>query len=323
MLALLSMVAAVTPQAMAQTTTVADSHPAASAGSMAVGGSIVNGELSETPGQPPLVNGWNASIAFGGTHDSQAGWLDYFQPTLGYSFNRAFSMDVSIPIYVSRYAYNTQAVPQRNKPLVLQHLHGELGDTIVGLHAQADLRPFSYMATLSATAPTGDTSYGLSTGRPTFDLNNHFEHSFSFLTPNVEMGVGDSAGLVDRRVQKDYNTLGPLAHFQVGTGFSLPRGMEFEADAYEQLPIGDQKIYTTVKRKRKTETVVKGTSVSEDNGFLGSLDIPLGSHFSATGYYDRSLRFKVDTVGFSLNYSFRGHHNSVNPDALMDNLLSK
>ena len=312
-----------TPLAAAQTTAVANAHPAASAGSMGAAGSIFNAELSETPGQPPLINGWNASIAMGGTHDSQSGWLDYFQPALGFSFNRTFSIDVSIPIYLSRYAYNTQAVPRRNKPLVLQHLRGELGDTIIGLHAQTDLRPFSYMGTLSATAPTGDTTYGLSTGRPTFDLNNHFEHSFNFITPNVEIGVGDSAGLVDRRVLKDYTTLGPLAHFQLGTSFALPWDIAFEADAYEQMPIGDQKIYTTVRRNRKKETIVKGTSVSEDNGFLGSLDIPLSPHFSATTYYDRSLRFKVDTVGFSLNYALRGRHKNGNPDALMDDLLTR
>jgi hypothetical protein len=71
------------------------------------------------------------------------------------------------------------------------------------------------------------------------------------------------------------------------------------------LPIGDQRVYGTITRKKKTVQVLEGTGVAEDNGFNVSLLIPAGRHLGVLGYYTRSLRQHSDSVGFSFTYFMR------------------
>ncbi len=180
----------------------------------------------------------------------------------------------------------------------------EPGDIVFGLHAQFIPALFQYQVTVAFTAPTGDEDYGLTTGRVTFDLNNRFERSFGRFTPNLEIGAGDSTTLVNRILNKNYTSLGPLAHFQVGIGVEFFHGLGFETDVYEQLPIGDQKIYSAYRKNRPT--VVTGYNVTEDNGIITALDIPIDRHTTLSGYYSRSLRRYTDTVAIGITYVLRG-----------------
>ena len=198
-------------------------------------------DVPEVPGLSSTLHGWNAGVTITGVHESTTGWTTLFIPAIGYSFNDIFSIDATIPIYMYRLADSLAAHPKPNALLVAQR--GEPGDVVFGLHAQFIPRQFQYQLTGLVTAPTGDEAYGLTTGRVTFDISNRFERTFGRLTPNLEIGGGDSTTLVNRIVNKNYTSLGPLAHFQIGLGIELLRGISFETEAYEQLPIGDQKIY--------------------------------------------------------------------------------
>src|SRR5580698_3759132 len=79
--------------------------------------------------------------------------------------------------------------------------------------------------------------------------------------------------------------------------------MSFESDAYEQLPIGDQKIYGP--SRHGNATVVTGHNVTEDNGFINALDIPLTNQVTLSGYYSRSLRIDSDTAAIGITYVLR------------------
>ena len=215
--------------------------------------------------------------------------------------NDIFSVDATIPIYFYRLAESRSTRPRPNAHLVNQR--GEPGDVVFGAHAQFIPPLFLYQITGSFTAPTGDEAYGLTTGRVTFDLNNHFERTFGRMTPNLELGAGDSSTLVNRILTKNYTSLGPLAHFQAGLGVELQRGISFEADAYEQLPLGDQKIYGP-SRKGKA-TVVTGHNVTEDNGLIATLDVPAGGNVTFSGSYSRSIRLRDDTAAISVTYILR------------------
>jgi hypothetical protein len=263
-------------------------------------------EVPEVPGLSAPLHGWNAGITFSGVHESTTGWATLATPSIGYSFNDIFSADATIPIYFYRLAESRSTRPKPDAQLVNQR--GEPGDLIFGLHAQFIPPLFQYQITGAFTVPTGDEAYGLTTGRVTFDINNHFERTFGRLTPNVEMGGGDSTTLVNRIVTKNYTSLGPLAHFQVGLGVDLFRGISFESDAYEQLPIGDQKIYGPSRNGRAT--VVTGHSAIEDNGFINALDIPLGGHITFSGYYSRSLRLHTDSAAIGITYVLRSAPNT-------------
>ena len=245
-----------------------------------------------------LLRGFNAGIPIAGVHDSVTGWSTIATPAVGYSFNETFSIDATIPIYMYRLADSRSANPRPSQQLVNQR--GEIGDTILGFRAQFAPPLFVYQATISVSAPSGDEVYGLTTGRVTFDLSNHFERSFGRLTPTLEIGIGDNVTLTNRIVNKNYTSLGPLSHFQLGLGVELFRGLYFESGAYEQLPLGDQKIYGPSRNGRAT--VVTGHNVTEDNGFTNALDIPLDRHTTLSAYYSRSLRIHTDSVAFGISY---------------------
>ena len=258
-------------------------------------------QVPEVPGLDTSLHGWNAGVTVSGLHDSVTGWATLITPAAGYSFNDIFSIDATIPIYMYRLADSRSTHPKPDAKLVTQR--GELADIVFGLHAQFIPRLFQYQVTGAFTAPTGDEAYGLTTGRVTFDINNRFERTFGRITPNLELGAGDSTTLVNRTVTKNYTSLGPLAHFQIGLGIDLFRGISFETDAYEQLPIGDQKIYGPSRNGKAT--VVTGHNVTEDNGFTNSLDIPFARQFTLSGYYSRSLRIHTDTAAIGISYVLR------------------
>jgi hypothetical protein len=238
-------------------------------------------------------------------------------PAVSYAINDTFSVDATIPIYFFRLAESTKTHPKPNDLLVPQR--GELGDAILSFHGQFAPRLFLYEPTLSFTAPSGDEVYPLTTGRVTFDLNNHFERTFGRLTPTLEIGAGDSTTLINRQVNKTYTSLGPLAHFEVGCAVNLLRTVSFESDAYEQLPIGDQKIYSAYRKGHPV--VVTGFNVTEDNGFTNSLDIPLDRRTTFSSYYSRSLRRHVDTVGVSMTFLLRGAQKEEGEETTMNELF--
>jgi hypothetical protein len=153
--------------------------------------------------------------------------------------------------------------------------------------------------------PTGDSELGLTANQVTYNVNNHFERTMGRFTPNLELGVGNSSTLDSSTSRKTYVAVGPAGFFQTGLMVDMLRGMTFEADAYESLPIGDQRVYGTITRGKKTVQVLEGTGAAEDNGFSTSLLTPMGRHLSLTGYYTRSLRQHMDMVGFSFMYTLR------------------
>lgn len=258
-----------------------------------------------TPNQPEendILHSLNAGITFTSFHDSLTGWSTLAMPSVTYIFNNTFFLEGNIPIYFYRLAESKATHPKPNARLVSQR--GELGDALFSLHALFEPEKFSYETIFSFTAPTGDESYGLTTGRVTFDVNNRFSRDFHGLTSSLEIGGGDSASLVNRQVRKTYTSLGALAHFQFGLASTLFRRATFESDLYEQLPLGDQKIYSAYRKGRPT--VVIGHNVAEDNGFINSIDIPLNRHTTLSGYYNRSLRRGYDDAGISLTFTLRG-----------------
>ena len=107
---------------------------------------------------------------------------------------------------------------------------------------------------------------------------------------------------MDQRVVKSYVAVGPLAHFQAGTAVYLPWNMSFEADAYEELPLAKDLVYSTTGKGKKKVTTSTNEGPAEDNGFITSLDIPLSRHVTMSGFYSRSLIDHDDIAGFSFTF---------------------
>jgi hypothetical protein len=260
---------------------------------------------------------WNAGLDVTSVHTSTTGWATLATPTVGYRFNDVFSVDAVMPIYFFRLAETQSAKPRPDATLVIQR--GEVGDVILSGHALFTPRLAQYQLTGAVAAPSGDEAYGLTSGRVTFDISNEFERTFGRFTPTLELGGGDSSTLVNRLVTKTYTSLGPLAHFQAGVATQVAPRISFEVDAYEQLPLGDQKIYTSKTRKKVTTTVVTGHNVSEDNGFNAAFDATIDRHTVFSSYYSRSLRLHTDTVSVGITYYLRSTAPTADPP--LDELL--
>lgn len=245
--------------------------------------------------------GFNASLALSGLHDSQLGWAGYAQPAVSYRFNQRFSLDATIPIYFYRNGYKYRPIVTNER--LSSHI-GELGDTTLAGHAQYSPGWLDYTGTAAFNLPTGDKTYGLSTGRVTYVANNDFETSLGRLTPDIQLGIGDNSDLVNRRVQRNYDTLGLLAYFQAGGEYALPWNWSIESDAYEQLPLGHQKLYTNVLRRRR-HLILPANSDAEDNGVTVSLDSSPLRHVQVSSYYNRSFRLADDTVGLTFTFELR------------------
>ena len=195
---------------------------------------------------------------------------------------------------------------------------------VLAAHIGSSTRTLQNVFTPSITLPTGDSASGLSTGRVTFDLDDHTQFTLGRAALLLDLGGGDSSNLVNRLVTKDYTSLGPLAHFQAGVLVPLPRHSSFQSIAYEQLPLGDNRLYTTLTRPGFPDhTVVSGRSVSEDNGFTNSLAVPLSGHLTLQGYYNRSLRLHLDTAAMSLTWVWRGYRRSATEPSFLGSLLQK
>jgi hypothetical protein len=287
------------------------------------------------PGISAYLRGFNGGVSLTSVHDSSSGWYTLLTPALSYSVSPHYSVDISMPLYLYRLAESQVTIDAQpassGQPSERETTHTELephtfdpGDIILAAHANTSTRSFATTFTPSITLPTGDSTYGLSTGRVTFDLDEHMQFQPSHVAFLLDLGGGDSSSLFNRLVTQNYTSLGPLAHFQTGLLVPMPFRGSFQSVAYEQLPLGDNKIYTTLTRPGfPTQTVISGRSVSEDNGFTNSLTLPLTGHITWQAYYNRSLRLHLDTVAVGLTFVLHKPASRKRTEASFDNFFEK
>ena len=252
----------------------------------------------------PPGRGFNAAFMTTSQHDAASEWSWLLTPVVAYRFNRHFSVDASTPLYM--YIGIFQNVGTATKPVYDYSIeHALWGDTQVSLRHAWYPRLFDYDGSVSLGIPSGNDARGLGAGQVTYDINNHFERRFWRLSPEIELGEGNTSTLVDPRIRKSYVSVGPMAHFQAGFGFLLPHNLVFDAQVYEQLPLAKDLVYSTTGKGKKKVTTATNVGPAEDNGLLSSLDIPMSPHLTLSGFYNRSIRDEDDLTGFSITYLLR------------------
>lgn len=268
-------------------------------------------------GVVPLVHGFNASLGTTSQHDSASGWSSTLAPTLAYRFSPHFSAYAGTTAYSYVETYDVLSNGKATKTTAAEAVYGYqahrfvMGDTLLNGTYETHTRFTDYAVTGTLGLPTGENSLGLGAGKVTYNFNNHFERPvFDWLTPELELGIGNSENLDDARVRKDFIATGTIAHFQLGFNLSLPLNLDFSTDAYEDLPLGAQTVTSTSSNGKKgkqlrTVTTTSQKGIGEDNGFVNSLDIPLNGHVTLSGIYNRSLRNHEDIAGFSLTFLLR------------------
>jgi hypothetical protein len=267
-------------------------------------------------GMVPVTKGFNASLTTSSQHDAAGGWSDILSPNVAYRFDKHFSVNAGlstfpyINVVTTTETKNSKGVVTKTTS-ALEARHLLLSDTDLNGSFDAHAKLMDYNLTATMGMPTGDDNDGLGAGQFTYAFMNHLEHPLGdYFTPDIELGFDDNPTLLTPRLKKSYLVIGPSAHFQAGVDISLPWwNMEFETDAYEELPVGANtvKSTTTKGKKGKEVTTVTAESAGEDNGFNNTLDVPLNGHITLSGFYNRSLRNHDDTAGFSLTFLMRGN----------------
>lgn len=267
----------------------------------------------------PSYRGYNASLISSSQHDSISGWSNLVTPSLAYRFNRWMSVDVSTPIFLYLHTQSTTATdgrPLTGFTTVSREQHGVVGDTVLAAHVYLPTftpRHTTLYDTVSGLliAPTGSVSDGVGAGKTTYNITNHLEAA-SHWSPYVDLGIGTSSRVQNRRLQRDQTSRGLLANFAVGGRVAMPRRVVFTLEAYEQLPLGSQQVSSTEVRQGgppQTNQITTTAGVAEDNGFNTALDIPLSPHVTLSGFYSRSLRQHEDIAGFSLTFLLKAARN--------------
>jgi len=259
----------------------------------------------------PRATGFNASVISSSQYDSITGWANVLTPSLAWRFNRYLSADVATPLFMYMRSQRV-IVPTGGRPAYLDTtVRRDLpGDTTMAAHISSKgftmgrLGDFYNVVTGSLSAPTGSVEDGIGAGKVTYNVTNHLQ-SASFFAPYVDLGIGSTSRLQNRRVQRAQTSRGQLANFGVGVSMLLPHASTVYLEGYEQLPLGNQTVYQVDPRTGRPTATQDRNGLAEDNGINLSLDIPVSPHVTWSAFYSRGLRLHEDTTGFALTFILR------------------
>jgi len=260
-----------------------------------------------------------SDVSFTETHDSSLAWSSELISDVGYDFSPKVSVGLGVPIYLvqpySRYKTTSTSGVSYNS----------IGDLFTTLNYNAGNKGWPYSGTITGTVPTGDTQHGVSTGRATIDWNNHLEHDIWRLTPYVEAGIGNSNTSENLRHgglhgYRNYTTLGGLTHYRGGSSVDLFKNLSFDACVYDDLPFGDQKVYSRILPRKGTVATAAsasrhfemsavttgGASIAADYGIDTALNLNPNRRINLGLEYTRSVHYQLNTVALMVGYRF-GH----------------
>lgn len=245
--------------------------------------------------------GFTAFAAFGGTANSEGQVYDLVG-SVGYDFTSHFGTDVGVPFYFIR-ASSSAGGGSTNG----------IGDPFVDLHLKFPNELVNFGSKLTGFAPLGDSSKGLSTGRATFDWTNHFDHSFSSLTPFVNIGIANTTVSTPMFV-RPYTTLGFNAHFEGGGTYDLGRYFKIGASGYDIAPTGQQTVFSRVPGNGQVQhgrffngsQQTKGSAdIAQDDGFSTWLDATPGRVVNLELAFTRSMHYDLNSVSFTIGFNLK------------------
>ncbi len=285
---------------------------------------------------PPAAVGseaLSATLGFTETYDSSAGPSSELDADLGYAFWRRFSLHAGAPFVLAQNLTAASPKPAASAAPKSGSMSAA-GDAYLNLAYDAPNPRLHLTSTLTATAPTGDSSSGLSSGRPTFAWTNNFSHDFDLLAPFFEVSAGDgseamNAALRARRIRtrnRSFTALGTQVDLRAGSGISLGNKLSLQASAYGVLPVGNQKIYSrlikaqsgaasgssgsasagALRQAQRVHVIVGPSSLAADHGLTADLDFNALSCLEFDTEIGRSLHLDTTTLSFTMSWHFGG-----------------
>jgi hypothetical protein len=228
--------------------------------------------------------------------------------TLGYDFSKHFGVFAGLPVYFS----NSSSTSTTGTTGSTSQTHSGLGNFYLGMAFRAPNPVLNYASAITGGAPTGSTQKGLSSGRATVDWSNHFDRSFSRLTPFLDAGLGNTVP-DSVRVVRPFTSLGAVGHFEEGAELELVRHFAVGGSGYEITPFGNQKVFSklveqgeTGASSGKSKGVFQNTFSASGNGLTRENGVSTWVAFEpsrlvrAQAGYTRSVTFAFNTFTFDL-----------------------
>ena len=245
--------------------------------------------------------GFTSYVQFAGTSNSD-GQVYKLDPSVGYNFSGHFGMDVGIPVYFVRASSTTAGITSTNG----------IGNPYLDVRLKYLNPLLNFSSILTGYAPAGDSKKGLSTGRGTFDWTNHFDRSFSSLTPFAEVGIANT--ITDSLLfERPFTTFGFNTHLQGGAKYNLWKIFNVGASGYDILPTGQQTVFSKVqggssnpaspshKSVFLNNQQTTGTAdIAHDDGFSTWIEAKPGSVLDMELGFTRSIQYDLNSVSFSL-----------------------
>jgi hypothetical protein len=245
--------------------------------------------------------GFTSYAQFAGTSNSD-GQVYKLDPSVGYNFSGHFGMDVGIPVYFVR-ASSTTAGPTSTNGIGNPYLDARV----------KYLNPLlNFGSILTGYAPAGDSKKGLSTGRGTFDWTNHFDRSFSSLTPFAEVGIANT--ITDSLLfERPFTTFGFNTHLEGGVKYAVWKILNVGASGYDILPTGQQTVFSKVqggsgnpassshKPVFLNNQQTTGTAdIAHDDGFSTWIGASPGRAVDIELGFTRSMHYDLNSVSFNI-----------------------
>ena len=244
---------------------------------------------------------------FEGTVNS-ADKLVKLDSTVGYDFSKHFGVFAGLPIYFS----NASSTSTTGATGSASRTSSGLGNFYLGMAFRAPNPALNYGSTITIGAPTGSTKKGLRSGRGTLDWSNHFDRSFSRLTPFVDAGLGNTVP-DSIRVVRPFTSLGAVGHFEEGAELELVHHFAIGGSGYEITPFGNQKVFSKLVQQGQTSTAAgktkgvfqttfssSGNDLTRENGVSTWVAFEPSQLWRAQLGYTRSVTFAFNSFTFNL-----------------------
>ena len=241
---------------------------------------------------------------------SSLGLITKFDTAVGYQFNRYLAVEGGVPVY----AVN----PSNTASEAGVQSAAGIGNAYVDLRLSLLNSVVNYTAAITAAAPTGDKSKGLSTGHLTYDWSNLFDRRFGRLTPFVNLGIANTITDTPFFV-RPFSSFGLVTHLEGGASYKLTRIFSTGASVYGIEPSGQQTVFSKLMQGKSQSAGVNGrrhghqgvfetdaetvgnADIARDHGFSAWLSARLSRYMAFETGYSHSVQYALNSVFFGID----------------------
>jgi hypothetical protein len=225
--------------------------------------------IGQTDSTPDQDRGFTEVESFQGTLNSSNKLLR-LDSSLGYDFNKHFSVFTGVPMFYSN------VVDVTGTSSTGKLTNNGVGNVYLGMEFRLPHDRWSFTSSVTGTAPTGSKNKGYSTGKATVDWTNRFGYSFGRFTPFAAAGLANTVSDTPL-VSRPFTSFGPVGHFEEGAIFDVGHHVSLGGSAYQILPSGSQTVYSQVVLPSESGTAPDQVDTGNpESTWTGAVPLSLG-----------------------------------------------